>query len=473
MKINRRNTLTASCLVCSAMFLSGCSSDTNTAQTNDTIDPAIIDQVNTQNADIAYAVYTDALITVEALKSAIDVFVDKSAPTESDLSQLKSLWLAAREPYGLSEVYRFREGPIDALKDDGTMGTDGDGPEGRINAWPLGEALIDYVASGTPDGDDGPENSGSNSGIVGNIISDSTNVPNINKTILAGLNEAGDDERNVATGYHAIEFLLWGQDLNQGVYTWTSQRDQSGGQRPVSDFNTNGSCTSGVDVNGAPNAQVDTICERRKNYLAAVTELLIDDLTRLQTAWDPNGNGNYYDDFVAGGKTSLAKMLEGMGRMGFGELAGERMNIALVTDSQEDEHSCFSDNTHRDIVTNAQGIANTYYGRYTRPDDTVIDGAGIDELVETVDSDLNTRMQDALNDTATKIALIDAQATAGNPFDNQIRTIANAGNQTDRGRVEAAITALRDQTDVIEEVITALEVTTGDLCQDTQEFTCD
>ena len=37
----------------------------------------------------------------------------------------------------------------------------------------------------------------------------------ITPEFLSGtLQEAGDIEANVATGYHAIEFLLWGQDLN-------------------------------------------------------------------------------------------------------------------------------------------------------------------------------------------------------------------------------------------------------------------
>ncbi len=436
---------------------------TTTASTED------IDKVITQNARMAYAVHSDSVSTAEALKVKIDTFAAKPAPTDADLTTLKNLWLAAREPYGLSEVLRFREGPIEALKDDGTMGAEGDGPEGRINAWPLGEALIDYVASGEVDGDTGPENATTVSPVTTNIIADSTSVPTIDKATLAGLNEAGDDERNVATGYHAIEFLLWGQDLNEGENSWTLNRDTSGGQRPASDFNTSDGCTSGLDASGAAITQDNSICERRKDYLVAVTELLIDDLTRIKTAWDPAGSDNYYDTFIAGGKTSLAKMLEGMGRLSFGELAGERMNIAIRTDSQEDEHSCFSDNTHRDIVTNAQGVVDTYQGKYTKVNGTVVDGMGIDDLLKQSDSKLAGDMQAALDDTMQKIGLIDAQVTAGNPFDNQIRTIAAGGSQVDRDRVYAAIKALADQTDVIADAIKALAVTTGDLKQDTDE----
>ena len=33
----------------------------------------------------------------------------------------KAAWLASREPYGQTEVYRFRVGPIDALMADGML----------------------------------------------------------------------------------------------------------------------------------------------------------------------------------------------------------------------------------------------------------------------------------------------------------------------------------------------------------------
>ena len=453
----------------STVLLSGCNDDNNDDATNNTLTeaPFTVTEVLTQNAKMAHAVYSDAVTTASSLKAGINDFVAKDAPTNADLAELKMLWLAAREPYGLSEVYRFREGPIDNLNDGGNM-VEGEGPEGRINAWPLGEALIDYVATGMTDGNEG---AGAPGTVTNNIIADTSIT--IDKATLASLNEAGENEANIATGYHAIEFLLWGQDLNQGVHSWTSSRDMSGGQRPVSDYNTSGGCTSGLNASGVPNTKTDSVCERRKEYLAAASDLLVDDLTPLQTAWDPAGTNSHYNNFVAGGNASLAKILEAMGRLSFGELAGERMNIALATDSQEDEHSCFSDNTHRDIFTNAQGVVNTYTGTYTRVDGTVVDGPGIDDLLISADANLNTKLQTALDYSMTKIAAIDEQAKSGKPFDNQIQSIANGGSQADRDRITAAITALRNQTNLIEDAIAALGVTTGDLCQDTEEFTCE
>ena len=407
------------------------------------------------NANIAYAAYGDSLLTALSLRSALRRFVDD--PTAANLEAAKDAWLAAREPYGQTEVYRFRGGPIDALKDDGTLGEDGDGPEGAINAWPLGEGLIDYVANSV-DGDAGPEIASSVAGISGSIIEDAASFPTINAAVIRANFELGGDERNVSSGYHAIEFLLWGQDLNADG-TGRGRRDATAGNRPATDYaKTPGACTNGA------NPATDETCARRGQYLLATANLLIDDLNSVVDAWNPNGDDNHYASFIAGGDQSLALILEGMGRMGFGELAGERMNIALLTNSQEDEHSCFSDNTHRDIFLNAEGIQNAFEGAYTRLDGDLLDGAGIHELLVTEGmTELANEMRAALEDTMTKVGVIDLVAKAGEPFDNQIQRGINEPN------VAAAIRSLSAQTQVLERVISGLGVTTGDLRQDTEE----
>lgn len=412
--------------------------------------------VVTTNANIAYAAYADSLISAQTLRNVLQDFV--SNPTDANFAAAKDAWLDAREPYGQTEVYRFRVGPIDALTDAGTIGEEGDGPEGRINAWPLGEALIDYVAP-VVDGDAGPESPAN--AITGNVIANTTDYPTINKTTISSVFEFGEDERNVSTGYHAIEFLLWGQDLNEDL-TGAGTRDASGGQRKASDYYTaaNGNasgCTSG-EV-----ASTDTICSRRADYLLAAADLLIDDLTAVTDAWAP-GSGVHYNAFVAGGDTSLAKILEGMGRLSFGELAGERMNIALTTDSQEDEHSCFSDNTHRDIFLNAKGVQNSFNASYTRIDGELIEGASIyDLLVVEGHHELANELRGSIEATMATAAVIDTKAKTGTPFDVLIQ------EGVDQPDVVAVIESLVEQTDDIEQAITALGVTTNDLRQDTEE----
>ncbi|MEL7449461.1 MAG: imelysin family protein [Pseudomonadota bacterium] len=411
------------------------------------------DDVVKTNANMAYAGYTDSYLTALDLRDALQDLVDD--PTEETLDAAKEAWLESREPYGQTEVYRFRSGPIDALLPDGTLGQEGDGPEGKINAWPLGEALIDYVANQV-DGDEGPEVPGSTAVVAGNIIADQTIT--IDEAAIRDNFELGGDERNVTSGYHAIEFLLWGQDLNEDG-SGTGTRDSSGGQRPVTDFQGGGNCTSGVGM-----GQPDVICERRGQYMLAAADLLIEDLNSVVEAWNPNGTDNHYANFVAGGDESLAKVMESMGRLGFGELAGERMNIALLTNSQEDEHSCFSDNTHRDILLNAKGIQNSFRGEYTRIDGEVVSGAGVDDLLLAEgQAELANTMRAALEDTMIKVGVIDSVAKGGMPFDTQIQIGINEPN------VSGAIQALSDQTDVIEDIVEALSLTVGDLRQDTDQ----
>ncbi len=413
------------------------------------------DDVLRTNANIAYLAYGDSLVAALELRTALEELVND--PAEANLAAAKAAWLAAREPYGQTEVYRFRAGPIDALLDDGSLGEDGDGPEGAINAWPLGESLIDYVANNV-DGDPGPEIPSSVAGIAGNIIADTAGFPTIDAEVIRANFELGGDERNVSSGYHAIEFLLWGQDLNADG-SGGGTRDATPGNRPVTDYGLTGdTCTSGT------NPATEETCARRGTYLLAAADLLIEDLTRVRDAWNPNGTDNHYANFVGGGDASLALILEGMGRMGFGELAGERMNIALLTNSQEDEHSCFSDNTHRDIYLNAKGIENAFMGDYTGINGDTHSGAGIDDLLTSeAMPDLANEMRAALEDTMAKVGVIDQLARAGTPFDNQIQMGINEPN------VSGAIRALSAQTEILEQVITGLNVTTGDLRQDTEE----
>lgn len=418
------------------------------------------------NADIAFAGYSDALATAKELQTAVDALV--ADPSMTTLDAAKDAWRKAREAYQPTEVYRFRPGPIEDLLDDGTMERD-EGPEARINGWPLGEALVDYVADGSPDGDPGDQDSVEAAGLTYpmNLISD-TGIDVGDKETLKTYVEFMDD-RNVGTGYHAIGFLLWGQDLNGGETMWTTPRDNTAGQRPVSDYYQNDNCTSG------PMKHDDgTICMRRAMYLQTATELLVDDLQAIVDAWDPDGS--FYAAYIADPDESLARILESMARMAFGELAGERMNIALLDNSQEDEHSCFSDNTHRDILLNVVGVRNQFLGEYDLAADAldeftfadsemVTGGHGIyDLLKEEGRGDVAEALKMAIEEAVRQAGVIDAHARAGIPFDQQIQSPAQ------QSIISGAISALGQVVLQIEDAIAALEgidIDSDDLLQDT------
>ncbi|MCB8924858.1 MAG: hypothetical protein H6652_04455 [Ardenticatenaceae bacterium] len=379
-------------------FLTACSSTTADTEV-ETEQPAaestaeleaLKAEVVANYADMVYANYVDAYETAVTLQTALQTFV--ANPSEETHQAAKDAWLAAREPYGQTEVYRFYGGPID----------DADGPEGLINAWPLDEAYVDYV-EGAPE-----------AGIINNVAE----YPEINAELLASLNEVGAEE-NISTGYHAIEFLLWGQDLSA----------DGNGDRSYTDYTD------------AANA------ERRGQYLLAAADLLVGHLGDLVAAWDPNVSDNYRAEFLAQPvDEAIQKMLTGMGVLSKSELAGERIFVAYDNQDQEDEHSCFSDNTHRDIITNAQGILNMYSGSYTRVDGTVVSGASLADLVAELDADLAAEM-DSLAETA-----VASTQTIHVPFDQAIVVAEH------RPVVLESVNALQDQGDKLAEVASLLGV---------------
>ncbi len=344
-------------------------------------------------AQIVYANYDDTLNSAKAMQTAITAFL--AQPSADTQQAAQKAWRDAREFYGQTEAFRFYGGPID----------DDKGPEGRINAWPMDESFVDGV-QGKPD-----------SGLINN------KKFTITKKSLSAQNERGGEE-NIATGYHAIEFLLWGQDLSE----------TGPGNRSYTDF-----------VDGkAPNA------DRRRKYLQVVTELLVDDLSYLVKAWQPDSKKNYRTRFVKGGQESLRKMFVGLGSLSRGELAGERLEVALNSQDQEDEHSCFSDNTHRDVVTDALGIENVWLGHYKRADGTLIQGPSMRDLVAAKDNALAER-------TSKQIAASVAAATDIHaPFD---REIVGAKDAPGRQRIQKTVDSLVQQSKDLVDAANAAGIT--------------
>ncbi|GJM34840.1 MAG: lipoprotein precursor [Saprospiraceae bacterium] len=338
---------------------------------------------------IVYASYEDSYNTALELKAAIDAFV--ANPTEVGYDDCKSKWKAARIPYGQTEAYRFYGGPID----------DDDGPEGLINAWPMDESFIDYVQGN----------------VDGGLINDPVTYPVISKQVLLDLNES-ISETSIFTGYHAIEFLLWGQDFSA----------DGPGSRPYTDF-----------VDGGTAANQD----RRREYLVVVTDLLLENLQEVLNEWTPTGA--YRTAFSAlDYKVSLGKVFTALGELSKGELAGERMFVAVDSKDQEDEHSCFSDNTHIDIQMNYQGIKNVYFGTYTRTDGSLVSGTSLNTLAMLADDTKAKAANDAF--VAVDAAMVDLPV----PFD---QGIVNSEEE-----ILPIIEALRDLSDRLADVGVALEV---------------
>ena len=386
------------------------------------------DDVLATYADIALAGYEDSLTTAQDLDAAIAALI--AAPTEANLTAARDAWLAARVPYQQTEAFRFGNAIVDEW-------------EGKVNAWPLDEGLIDYVDAGY-----GTE-SDANGLYVANVIANpsiaiegaAVDASEITPAFLAEtLQEAGGIEANVATGYHAIEFLLWGQDLNG--------TGPGAGSRPATDFDP-ANCTGGN-------------CERRAQYLEAASELLIADIEEMVANWQADSAAR-----EALAETGVATILTGMGSLSFGELAGERMKLGLLLHDPEEEHDCFSDNTHMSHYLDALGVQNVYLGRYERIDGSVVEGPSMSALIASHDAALDAELRAALEDTMAKMTAMVDRAEAGEAYDQMI----GEGNDEGNAIVQAAIDGLIAQTRSVERAVALLELGDAVVIEDSDSLT--
>ena len=367
--------------------------------------------VITNYANIVHQSYTDAYNATIAMQKSIDSFLMQ--PTESGFKNVKTSWLKAREIYGQTEVYRETNSPVDIAYSELTPW--GIANEGQMNAWPIDESYIDYAADGTQ----------GYAGLYTSIIADSTIV--ISEKTLAELNEK-DSDKSISTGWHAVEFLLWGQDN-------TLPEDDKPGMRSYTDYTT------------AANA------ERRKRYLEVVTQLLVSDLKKLVDTWSLDGM--YRKVFeTLDEDTAITQLINGAFFLVGDELSSERM-IAPVdsTDGidgsgQEDEHSCFSDNTHRDIYANMLGVKNVIFGTYNS-----ISGTSFYDLVLQEDKNQATLLKQAVDEAMTSVKVI-----ADHPYPFDVLITKESSADIEFGPVMQSVEALQKLGDQISVSASSIQI---------------
>ncbi len=343
-------------------------------------------------AELVYRNYRDSREQAVMMQQAIVRFL--AQPNANSHGAAQEAWTIARQSYLQTEAFRFYEGPIDFIDPK----TGEEGPEGRINAWPMNEAFIDYVR-GKP-----------NAGLINN--------PDFEVSIEEILsNDQVTDEADVTTGWHAIEFLLWGQDFN----------DRGPGQRTFKDF---------IALMGNN--------DRRREYLTLVTEQLVADLRFLEEEWKPNAD-NYRAKFITDDpEATVSNIFTALATLSAFEMASERIAVALDSGDQENEHSCFSDTTYQDFVFNAKGIQNVYLGDYGD-----YQGSGFNELIAQLNPQLNHQIILALSRTERTVRNIQQ------PFD---RVLASPLDSLEREDVERAIAAFEDQAELFVELGSVLGV---------------
>ena len=226
--------------------------------------------------DLVATSYRKAADDAKTLAHAVDAFL--AAPSGGTLKAARKAWVEARPAYLKTEAFRFYDGPIEEV-------------EGAINSWPMNEAYIDYV-EGKPD-----------SGII--------NDPKFKLDLegLEGVNQK-QDEADVTTGWHAIEFLLWGQDLSA----------DGPGNRPYTDY-----------VAGTGNN------DRRREYLKLITDELAKELHELEGTWQLQNATGYAKKLKAMPEREVVgRMVNGMAILAGFEFMSERLAVALDSGDQED-----------------------------------------------------------------------------------------------------------------------------------------
>ncbi|SES73036.1 imelysin family protein [Paracoccus homiensis] len=366
---------------------------------------------------IAHAGYEDSLIAARDLQAAVDALIQ--SPSAEALQDARAAWLAARVPYQQTEALRFGNAIVDDW-------------EGKVNAWPLDEGLIDYVDPSYGGASDANEYAALNvvAAPTFTLSGEDIDATEITPDLLSGqLHEADAIEANVATGYHAIEFLLWGQDLNG--------TDHGAGDRPWTDYAAGDDCTGGN-------------CDRRGDYLKAATDLLVSDLEWMTAQWAEGGEAA--TGLTADPDAAISAMLTGMGSLSYGELAGERMKLGVMLNDPEEEHDCFSDNTHNSHYYDGLGIRNVYLGEYARIDGTVVSGESLSSLVAEADASVDRSLRAGLDDSVAKLGRIKTVAEGGTSYDQMLAR----GNDAGEGLIMAAVDALVAQTQDIERAVTLL-----------------
>ncbi len=370
-------------------------------------------------ADLAQAIYGDSAAAARNLQKAVDAFL--AHPNAQTLAAARAAWKAARVPYLQSEGFRFANGVVD-------------GWEPKVNAWPLDEGLIDYVApSYGTQSDQNPLytlNVIANTRLrVGAKIVDATVI---DAALLSQLQEAEGVQTNVSTGFHAIEFLLWGQNLDGAK--------GGAGARPASDYDI-AACGHGN-------------CARRAAYLRAASDLLVADLAEMADDWGVGGKARA-ELLAKGPDGGLAEILTGLGSLTFGEMAGERMKLGLMLHDPEEQQDCFSNNTHNSHYYDEIGIGELWRGHYLRRDGTVLDGPSLRNYAAGVDAKAAQRLDDRLADALARIGAIKTAADSGRMAYSQM--IA-AGNGEGNKMIQDAMDALVAQTRAIEAIAASLHL---------------
>lgn len=360
--------------------------DDTASDDGEVVDQQLLKKAVDTYTEGVYRLYQTSLLSALDMQTTIQAFVYE--PTPDQLAAAQDAWIAARRDYSRTEAFRFYNGPIDNAAD---------ARENAINMWPINPSYVD------------------------SFINNLEDYPTIDEDLLVQAHKYNDPTR-AATGWHVIEFLLWGQDLSA----------DGPGKRNVDDYTIN------------PNA------DRRGDYLLAASSLLSEHLQAIEAAWLPDRN-NYRAAFEALRRTeAMRRILTGVGKLSINELAERIINAPYTNRSEEDEQSNFSDNTTADIIGNLQGIIMVLTGEYSLENATT--ATGVLDVITQADEQLANTLREKAEQSLKAAEAIPA------PFDQHLRD-GVSDNDAGRLAVLKTIQSIREHTNVLVQAAGALNIT--------------
>jgi putative iron-regulated protein len=191
--------------------------------------------------------------------------------------------------------------------------------------------------------------------------------------------------------------------------------------------------------------------------LLAATQLLVSDLAYMTQQWAAEGD-NYRRELLSlPTEQALARIFYGIGSLSLGELGGERIKVALEANSTEDEHDCFSDNTHWSHYYNGLGISNVYKGEYQRIDGSWVRGPSLSQAVAASSAQADKALTAALSTTMARLQLL-TQVAEHPERPQKFDMLIAPGNAQGRNLLGSILQALTNQTRAIEDAAASLGI---------------
>lgn len=345
-------------------------------------------------ADMAWESHFDAGADADALAQSV---VDFTAnPDAQSFNFIQVQWGVARESWGFMEGFNIPDGPLQES-------------HRYINASNLDRSYIDFVSNDLSAG----------------LVNDVDGYPSLTKMLLVDLHQIEGNDK-VTTGFHAIEFLLWGEDYDA----------ESDGKRDWRNFLDNGEGT-------AQNQ------DRRLAYLTFATELLVEDIKGARNEWRED-EGEYRSQFLAMEQNEQVRLvLTGMYRLGQ-DMENRRLELPLMQMDIHADDSTFSDLSNDDLYYGANALQGIYLGRYDEDlidDQTPEDGPGLHELVRSKATPIDERFR---NELAELVAAMDV-LRQGDPL--EVAVLSDIGS-AERTAADDALAKLRQVNMTLLEIAT-------------------